>query len=263
MLSKLLKYDLKNIFKVLVIFYSIGIFFGLLTRLFFMVDNSLVMDIIAKICSGVTISMIFNILINNLMGLWGSFRRNLYGDESYLTHTLPVEKNTLYLSKILTAVITLFVSVVVIGFMLFVAYYSKENILFIKNILLPVADAYGSTIVKILLAMLFIFFIEFACALQSGFTGIILGHRMNNGKIGYSVLFGFITYMIQQIIGLVMVFLVALFNNDLMNLFYTTEIVNVDILKTVIYLAISIYSLIFLIGYFVNLKLFSKGVNVD
>ena len=66
MLSKLLKYDLINIFKVLVIFYSIGIFFGLLTRLFFMVDNSLVMDIIAKICSGVTISMIFNILITNI-----------------------------------------------------------------------------------------------------------------------------------------------------------------------------------------------------
>ena len=263
MLSKLLNYDLKNIFKVLVIFYSIGIFFGLLTRLFFMIENSLVMDIIAKVCSGVTISMIFNILINNLMGLWGRFRRNLYGDESYLTHTLPVEKKTLYLSKVLTGIITLFVSVAVIGLMLFVAYYSKENIELVKNLLLPVADAYGSTIVKILLALLFIFFIEFACGLQSGYSGIILGHKMNSAKIGFSVLFGFVAYMIQQIIGLIMVFLVALFDKDLMNLFYTTEIVSVDILKMVIYLAIGIYSLVFVIGYFVNLKLFSQGVNVD
>ena len=263
MLGKLLKYDLKSIFKVLVIFYSIGMFFGLLTRLFFSIDNSLIMEVIAKICSGVTISMIFNILINNVMGLWGRFRRNLYGDESYLTHTLPVEKKTLYLAKVLTAVITLFTSIVVIGLMTFIAYYSKENLELVKNLLLPVAHAYGSTIIKILLAFLFIFFLEFACVLQSGFTGLILGHRMNNAKIGYSVLFGFATYIATQVFTLIILFLVSLFNKDLMNLFYTTEMINVDVIKFVIYLAIGIYSLIFIIEYFVNSRLFNKGVNVD
>ena len=263
MLGKLSKYDLKSIFKVLVIFYSIGMFFGLLTRLFFSIDNSLIMEVIAKICSGVTISMIFNILINNVMGLWGRFRRNLYGDESYLTHTLPVEKKTLYLAKVLTAVITLFTSIVVIGLMTFIAYYSKENLELVKNLLLPVAHAYGSTIIKILLAFLFIFFLEFACVLQSGFTGLILGHRMNNAKIGYSVLFGFATYIATQVFTLIILFLVSLFNKDLMNLFYTTEMINVDVIKFVIYLAIGIYSLIFIIEYFVNSRLFNKGVNVD
>jgi hypothetical protein len=263
MLSKLLKYDLKSIFKVLIIFYSIGIFFGLLTRIFFSFDNSVIMDVIAKVCSGVTISMIFNILINNLLGAWGRFRRNLYGDESYLTHTLPIDKKTIYLSKILTAVITLFSSIVVIGVMLFVAYYSKENLELIKSILLPVADVYGSTIVMLLLAFLFIFFIEFACLLQSGFTGIILGHRKNNAKIGYSILFAIITYIVTQVFCIAVVFLVALFNKDLMNLFYTTELVNVDIIRFVIYLATITYFIIFIIEYFINVKIFNKGVNVD
>ena len=263
MLGKLLKYDLKSIFKVLVIFYSIGIFFGLLTRLFFSIDNSLIMDIIAKVCSGVTISMIFNILINNIMGLWGRFRRNLYGDESYLTHTLPVEKKVLYLSKVLTAVITLLTSVLVIGLMIFIAYYSKDNLDLVKSLLLPVANTYGSTIIKILLALLFILFLEFACVLQSRFTGLILGHKMNNTKIGYSVLFGFATYMATQVFTLVILFLVSLFNKDLMNLFYTTEMINVDIIKFVIYLAMIIYTLIFIVEYFINSKLFNKGVNVD
>ena len=132
MLGKLLKYDLKNIFKFLAIFYSLALFFATLTRIFFSIENSLVMNIIAQICSGTAISMMFSILINNLMRMWVRFKHNLYGDESYLTHTLPVKKHTLYLSKSIVAVITLFTSVVVIGGTLFIAYYSKENIEILK-----------------------------------------------------------------------------------------------------------------------------------
>ena len=263
MLRKLIKYDLESIFKFLAIFYGLAIFFAVLTRIFFNIDNSLIMNIIGQTCSGASIAMILNILINNLMRLWVRFKNNFYGDESYLTHTLPVDKKTLYLSKVCTAVITLFTSVFVIGLTLFIAYYSKENIENLKNILLPVANAYGSTIMKILLAFLFVFFLEFANALQSGYTGIILGHKMNSARTGLSVLYGFISYMITQVFALFIIFIVALFNKDLMNLFFTSDAVNVDMIKVVIYLGITIYTITLIVGYFVNLKLFKKGVNVD
>ena len=263
MLRKLIKYDLESIFKFLAIFYGLAIFFAVLTRIFLNIDNSLIMNIIGQTCSGASIAMILNILINNLMRLWVRFKNNFYGDESYLTHTLPVDKKTLYLSKVCTAVITLFTSVCVIGLTLFIAYYSKENIENLKNILLPVANAYGSTIMKILLAFLFVFFLEFANALQSGYTGIILGHKMNSARTGLSVLYGFISYMITQVFALFIIFIVALFNKDLMNLFFTSDVVNVDMIKVVIYLGITIYTITLIVGYFVNLKLFKKGVNVD
>ena len=240
MLKKLLKYNLKNIFKFLIIFYSLALFFGILTRVFFSIENSLVMNIIAQVCSGTAISMMFSILINNLMRLWVGFRHNLYGDESYLTHTLPIEKKTLYLSKIITAIITLFTSVIVIGLTVFIAYYSKENLELLKSMLLPLANI-----------------------LQAGFSGIILGHKMNNLKTLYSVLFGFGVYIVTQIFVLLMMFIVALFNKDMMNLFYTTEIINVDVIKLIIYLAIIIYTLTLVILYIVNVRLFNKGVNVD
>ena len=263
MLKKLLKYDLKNIFKFLIIFYSLALFFGILTRIFLNIENSLVMNIIGQVCSGTTISMMFSILINNLMRLWVRFKQNLYGDESYLTHTLPIEKKTLYLSKILTAVITLFISVLVIGLTIFIAYYSKENLETLKNMILPIATFYGSSFIKLLLLVLFVFFLEFANILQSGFTGIILGHKKNNLKTGYSVLFGFVIYIATQIFAVLVIFIVALFNKDLMNLFVTNEIINVNMLKLGIYLAIIIYTVTLFVIYFVNLKLFKKGVNVD
>ena len=263
MLKKLLKYDLQKTYKILIIFYSLSIFFAILTRIFLSIENSFILNIIGKICGGVTISMIFNILINNLMRLWVDFTNNLYKDESYLTHTLPIDKKTLYLSKTLTAIITLFTSILVIGLSLFVAYYSKENIELLKTILFPIANMYNSTILGVLLVFLFICFLEIFNGLQVGYTGIILGHKMNNAKTGFSVLYGFISYMAIQVFGLLVIFIVGIFNKDIMNLFITNEIINIDMVKTIIYMSLFTYSVTAIINYLVNLNLFKKGVNVD
>ena len=263
MLKKLLRYDLENIFKFLGIFYSLALFFGILTRIFLSINDSFIMNIIGMVCSGATIFMILNILINNLMRLWFRFRNNFYGDESYLTHTLPVSKENLYLSKFLTAIISLFVSILVIGVTLFIAYYSRENIENLKSILLPVASFYDSTVIKILISFLFIFFLEFANVLQSGYMGIILGYKRNNAKIICSLLFGFIAYIGIQMFSLLIIFLVALFNKDLMNLFFTNEIIDVGMVKIIIYMSIGIYIVTLVIGYVINMKLFKNGVNVD
>ena len=263
MLKKLLKYELKNIYKFLIIFYSLSLFFGILTRIFLSIDNSLMMEIIGQVCSGAAISMMFSILINNLMRSWVRFKQNVYGDESYLTHTLPLDKKTIYLSKILTAIITLFTSITVIGLTLFIAYYSKENLELVKNLLLPLADIFNSTMFKILIAILLVLFLELANVLQSGYAGIIIGHKKNNNKIGFSVLFGFITYIISQLFAVLVMFIISLFNKEMMNLFITNELINVEMIKYIIYIAIIIYTLNLIIIYFVNIKLFKKGVNVE
>jgi len=263
MLKKLLKYDLESIYKLLVVFYFLAIFFAILTRLFLSIDNSFIMNVIGKICSGTTIAMIFNILVNNLIRLWVRFKNNFYGDESYLTHTLPVSKKELYLAKVLASIITLFTSALVICITLFIAYYSKENIEMVKNLLLPVATVYDSTVVSIILSFIFVSFLEIMNMLQSGYVGIVLGHRKNYYKMVYSMVFGFGAYMFTQIFALLVIFIVALFNKDLMNLFYTMDTLNVDIIKLCIYLAMIIYTGNIFILYFINSKLFSKGVNVD
>ena len=66
------------------------------------------------------------------MRCWARFTKNIYGDESYLTHTLPIEKKTIFISKYLTSIITMLASTAVILIVLFIAYYSKENIEWLK-----------------------------------------------------------------------------------------------------------------------------------
>ena len=46
MLKKLLKYDLKSINIVLIVFYLLSIFFSLLTRIFLSIENSFILNII-------------------------------------------------------------------------------------------------------------------------------------------------------------------------------------------------------------------------
>ena len=263
MLKKLLKYDLKNLYKVLVIFYILTIVFALITRLVSSVNTTTISNIIFQISSAITISMMVSIIINNLMRMWVRFVNNLYKDESYLTHTLPVSRTKIYISKFLTSVITMLTSVVVIAIALFIAYYSKENIETLKYMMLPIAKMYDSTVLKIILTFVFIVFLEMLATLQAGFTGIIIGHRYNNNKIGLSVIFGFIAYMLGQMLVLVLIFIVGILNSDIMMLFETNVMPNVETIKIILYLAIGVYSALTAIYYIVNKKLLSKGVNVE
>jgi len=265
MLNKLLKYDLKWIFnKILIFFYILGIFFAIVGRGLVEIENSFILNIIGKICIGTSIAMAVNILINNLMRVWVRFTRNIYKDESYLTHTLPVEKKTIFLSKVLSAIITTVISGIVIVLCVAICYYSTENIEFIKTALEFVASTYNSSVVSFLLVTFVVFFLEIIFALLAGYLGIIIANKSNKLKTIKSVVFGFLAYMIPQIFTVVILFVVGLFNPDIMNLFNTTTTAfDVETIKGILYGGIVIYICYIVICYFVSTKLFEKGVNVD
>ena len=263
MLKKLLKHDLKWIFKLLVVFYSIALVFSIFTRIFLSIDGSTIFNVLGKICSGVTISFIFNILINNIMRCWARFAKNLYGDESYLTHTLPINKKTIFASKFLMGIITMFVSVFVILLTLFIAYYSKENIEWLKISLNIIASIYNSTVIKLLLVIFLVFFLEMVFTVFAGYIGILIGHRSNDKRIIKSIIYGFITYILTQTLTLIIMFIFGIFNKDIMNLFTTNNIINIDILKIIMYGAIAIYVIYIIIYYIIGLKLFKKGIDVE
>ena len=93
MLRKLIKYDLKWILKLILIYCSLGIFFAITGRLFGLIENSIFFDIISKVCNGISIAMLINAIVNAVIRGWVRVIFNLYRDESYLTHTLPLTKN--------------------------------------------------------------------------------------------------------------------------------------------------------------------------
>ena len=241
MLGKLLKYDLKWIYKGVIVFYILSIVFSIIGRSFLEINNSLIFNVLGQICVGVAISMVVNVLINNFIRVWGRFIRNCYKDESYLTHTLPVSKKTIFLSKVLSAIITMITSAVIIVVCVSICYYSESTIEWIKQSLDFVAATYNSTVIGFLIVVISVFFLEMIFALLAGFIGIIIGYKSNNFKAGKSVVYGFIAYMIPQILTIAIIFILGLFNQDIMNLFNTTDMINVEAIKSTMYAGIVIY----------------------
>lgn len=263
MLGKLLKYDLKWVYKVVIVFYILAIIFSIIGRALSLIENSVVFYAITQFTFGFAIAMMANCLINTIMRLWVRFIRNLYKDESYLTHTLPVERNTIFISKILSALISVFTTAVVIIVCLFICYYSKENMEALKYMLEIAASTYDTTVVKLLLLMAVVFFLEVIFMILIGYVGIILGYRANQYKMVKTLVIGFAFYMLTQILTIAIVFILGLFNENVMNLINTTDIVNIDTIKVVMTAGIGIYVVYILFYYLLGKKSFEKGVNVE
>jgi len=264
MLVKLLKYDLKYMIKNMSVFYILAIFFAITTRLLNNIDQSVIVGIIAKISLGTMVAMLFNILLNTMIRSWIRFRDSLYKDESYLTHTLPVTKNDLYNSKFLQALIFFFVGFLFIIASLFITFYSKENWVVITNYIRKITIGLNMKTAFFVTIMLFIIFLEVFNAIQCGFLGITLGHRKNNGKVGYSVLFGFIIYLLAQSIILGLTFAYGLFNPTIMALFTTVHASpDADAFKLLAVMSAVLYMFIIFIMYLLCKAVLNKGVNVE
>ena len=265
MLNRLLKYDLRRTLKFLLIFMILALFFSGLTRLIGTFSDSLAMEIIKGICNGTAISMICSLFINCFMRSWVMFRSALYGDESYLTHTLPVKRESHYASKALAAMISLVVCMMATIGTLFVMYWSDGLKAYLQGFLQFFSQYLDVPEWSIVAFAFSILYLEFYNMLQCGFTGIILGHRFNHSKILFSVLLGFGAYMITQVFAILIMLVIGLMNSDMMKVFHTADfsqfkpdvLVAFALIGTALYLAFSIA------GFVINARLLKKGVNVD
>lgn len=263
MLGKLLKYDLKNSFRFLVIFYSLSLIFAAAARILGDAANSTFVFVLSEIFKGASISMMFSTIINNSMRLWVMFKGSLYGDEAYLTHTLPIKKSTIYLSKILNAVITLVVSSVVVLLSFLIIFYSEAFLELFKGMLLPLTQAEDISIWGFAAVLLLILYVEFLNILQCGFSGIIIGHRFNTNKNLFSVIFGLVVYSFSQSVVLIPVLVAGILNSEIIDLFTSNIMPSFDVFKTILILAAVSYTAVCLILCLINIKLLKKGVNVD
>ncbi|MDO4963219.1 MAG: hypothetical protein Q4E75_03890 [bacterium] len=263
MLRKLLKYNIKDMYKPMIIFYVLTIFFALTTRILISINQTFIINILGKISMGCFFSMIFSALINTLIRNWVRFKDFFYSDESYLTHTLPVTKNKLYESRFLLSVINLATTFIIIIISLLIAYYSKDNFeILIKNIS-NLTNSINVSFTGTIIYLVLILFLEIFNGLQSGFLGIIIGYSFNNYKFGLSVLFGFITYFVTQILVLFIIFIFGLFNKDIMLMFTSSSIINFNVLKQVAIITLILYVFITALINILCLIKLNKGVNVD
>ena len=263
MLNKLLKYDLKYMIRNMGIFYILAIFFSITTRIFFSLEETYMIKLLGQISVGCMFSMVASILINTLMRSWVRFRDSIYKDEGYLTNTLPVTKNAIYNSKFIQTLIFFVVSFLIMIICLIITYYTKDRWLLLKDYINTITTGLEFNTVLFIINMLAVIFLEVFNAIQCGYLGIILGYQRNNSKIGFSVLFGFIAYVLSQGLVVLLMYIVGLFDKNIMSLFTNNIIVDTSSLKILFLLAIILYIIIIVLMNLLCKRILNKGINIE
>ena len=258
MLNKLIKIDLRYILRLTPIFFGAGIFFALVSLVSSKIEGSAIAEIIKRISENFALSAVISGIINVLSRAVGVFYKKLYGDESYLTHTLPISKKTIYLSKILSTLYSFLIALFIGILILAINYNLFENFETLKTFIETTAGMTGGNVTEFLVLIILVGFFEITTLVSLIFLVMIIKNRTTKTK---TALIAVGTYLAAQGTFLLSLFLIGIINPEVMELF-NSEIVSSETMRLVFIDATIVYSVATLIINMVNTKLLEKGVNV-
>ena len=260
MLGKLIKYDFKWINKIMYVYFIIMFIVTIAVKIVESIDKTLFLVIVDKILSGAFISIAISMSITCIMRIWSRFITNIYKDESYLTHTLPITKNEIFNSKIIAGILSILMTAIVI-----IACVAIVALPLIADPLKIMYDSLvqtynGTYAVLFIIGIVLLIALEIIFFMISGIFGIVVGHSFNNYKMLISIIVGIISYGLLSTVSLVII--------GILSEVADFEIVNnafpsLRTLKIMGFTSIGIYLLFNLTYYFIAKKILNRGVNVD
>ena len=264
MLKKLMKYDLEWIIgKVLTYYTAATILTAALSRLTSeFADRSVAWMVIDKVMLGLFFSAAVPLVINAFMRGIACLRRTLYGDPAYLTHTLPIERGTVFTAKILANIVSLLYSVVVALLAIAAVFLThRGNWEAFKSLF----QTPGAKVLAVLILMVFL--LEFLFMQLCGVFGVVLGHRMEKSRIPFSILYAVLLYCVSSGVILGLTFLSSRFSPDMRVLFESRltiqEALNVRGMQLEMGVVAVLYALLDSLLFFFAKRVFCKGVDVE
>lgn len=261
MLGKLLKYDLKSIFKPLVPIYGITLLLSVLQRIGTAVGEEItILKIPVGFITAFYIVLLIALPIAAFIFSIIKYYNNLAKDEGYLMHTLPVSKNQLVLSKLLSAFISMLTTIVV---MIIAASITFAGILHFSDITEFFENVfyYLDPIFVILLLLCIVF--SYLSQQVMFYLSMALGQKHNSHKIMYSIIYGIVLYNVVQLILTIILVLPAVFNTSFQDILFNNQVPSMDFLSCYLGFA-NIITILITIGlYFATTKVLEKHLNLD
>ncbi len=260
MLGKLMKYEWKSTWKLLVpmnvLIVAMSLFAYLTIRLDFFDNDSEIV-----ILSGITIIMfyilsMFVVVIGTAIYLIYRFYTSVYGDQGYLLHTLPVDKHHIIISKVLVSVLWLMLSIILIYLSVFLLFSSDEAVLeavwdtmvdYVESLELD-AFASGLTIIMTILAFIF----QMLAKVLKVTACISLGQLSSNHKVLTSFAFYYGIYFVQRIFSIMYYVIYYAIDDDLISAYQGSW--ETSLIAGIIYCAVF---------YFITWYLMEKKLNLD
>lgn len=263
MLSKILKYDLKWIYKEFVLLYLLTIGGGILVAILPVGSGIPFIDTLAGFAKGFLMSMIVVVMVTALKKPWTRMATTMYGDQAYLTRTLPVPVRTAFTAKVLAGLICLFTGLLVSCVAISLAYPDFWGLVadFSEMISIPV-------VIVAFLGILALF-AEICCMLMAGFLGITIGYRQSNQHFAWSAVATVIIYLLSSASLIIIELLAALLGDkNIFYLFMTSGTIDgvsdpISGLRSFVLVAIISYFAFSAIYYGVANLILKRGADID
>lgn len=292
MLLKLIKHNLKPIIKsilpfVVLLFASVALFnftayepedvyairddYSVLVDTILPSDFQLFLHGLANFMISCSVILLFAAAIRSI---WRRFSANFYGDEAYLTHTLPIKRSTLWNAQILSIFIVfvtiiavialncLFITVTPSGFRLL------GSLGLISGCPACVGDYYHIEPLALgfYLTYCLVVFMELTFLTFCGITGIIIKNRLGNK---YAILSGVAIYMLSSLLLIGLFYLISNFDSAILGILNGAPMYvpgwDIDtsyMMRALLYIGL-IYCVYCAALYATDQKLLKRGINLD
>lgn len=261
MITKLLKYDIKRITRILIYMYAISIVLAIITRIINIGKDIQAINILGMVFAGCTYSAIGNVLVNTFVHIIDVFIKNFYKDESYLTHTLPVRKSKLLASKYIASLIVIFASVAVCFLSLFIIFYSKSFVDGLKMFIEATVAGFDISVGLFVTLIALVLFSQICCIITMAFTAIVKANMYNSKRVIKGVIWFVAFYFGTMLVTVLTAVLCFAIGGNIGELMATTlsqkAFISIFVIALVNYIAFSV------LFYFICNRMFNKGVNVD
>ncbi len=280
MFLHLIKYDLKFILKTVLIYGIVLLTSALLMNLTSYDYTPTILDASGQVFGGdpdapviiqflhtvfynAVIAMLIAMFLNAIIRTWARFKISMYGDEAYLTHTLPIPRHTLWLSKFLSSALALIITFIIAGLTALILNLTPSG----KQLIGAFGLSQNATPLYYFTYFITVF-AQFFFMTMCGLSGIVIGYRHENHRTLHTLLWGFLIYIIGALLLFALIYLLSLIDlgihqaifGDSLNshgLFTLDFIIKILSCIGLAYLTMSI------ILFFLDRKLLQKGINLD
>ena len=261
MFAKLLKNDLKKNMRWLwILFVSAIVLAGFLRGCKELGHTLAVFKVLGIFFETIFYSLLVNVIIQPFLRSFLNFTKSMYGDESYLTHTLPVTKNQIITSKFLTAVIEMILGFVSVVASLLIAYASPTFFSTIKLIMTTIISGEFSVAWALILFVVLVV-VEFLMFISLIYLSIVIAYRSKEKRVMKSFLYtALMSFCSITVLSIVMLVVLAINGVDLSS---STMVLSSTAFMSVILTGIIVYTAITVLCYFLTRRELNKGINVD
>ena len=211
MLRKLIKYDFKALSRYLIVIHAMLLITAVLGRLLFV---GRIMSDPGRLSNAGAIATIIGIIIYVILfmtAVFGTmlmiaicFYKNLYSDEGYLTHTLPVTRGQLLISKTVSGSVWMLLDMMMVILSLFILVLTRPVLdsfssswdELLSAMGFPASTGYG----KILLAFAVLFIVSAVGNVVLIYVSITIGQLFSNHRVLGAVVVYFVINTIVSII---------------------------------------------------------------